>query len=81
MVGIFRADLVVDDRVILELKTARTLEFVHEAQLLNHLKATQYEIGLLFNYGPRPQFRRPRLDNVYKTPQPPTALTASNAEN
>lgn len=43
-VGMFRADLVVDDRVILELKTARGNDSAHEAQLLNYLKATKYEI-------------------------------------
>ena len=68
-VGLFRTDLVVDDRVILELKTARALDSAHEAQLLNYLKATKYEIGLLLNFGPRPQFRRLRLDNEYKIPR------------
>ena len=81
VVGIFRADLVVNDTVILELKTARTIESAHEAQLLNYLKATKYEVGLLFNFGPRPQFRRLRLDNDYKTPQPRVAVTAENAQN
>src|SRR5262249_49886966 len=50
VVGVFRTDIVVNDIVILELKTARTIESAHEAQLLNYLKATSYEIGLLFNF-------------------------------
>jgi GxxExxY protein len=68
LVGLFRTDLVVNDKVILELKTARAIDASHEAQLLNYLKATDYEVGLLLNFGPRPQFRRLRLDNEYKVP-------------
>ncbi len=67
----------VNDKVILELKTARAIDSAHEAQLLNYLKATEYEVGLLFNFGPRPQFRRLRLDNEYKLP----AATVMVAEN
>ncbi len=57
-VGDFRADILVEDVVLLELKCVRVFETVHEAQLLNYLKATTVEIGLLFNFGPFPQFRR-----------------------
>ena len=74
--GTFRTDIVVNETVILELKTARTIESAHEAQLLNYLKATKFEVGLLFNFGPRPQFRRLRLDNDYKMPQSQAAITA-----
>lgn len=81
VVGIFRADLVVNDTIILELKTARTIDSAHEAQLLNYLKATEYEVGLLFNFGPRPQFRRFRLDNEYKIPPSPATVKAENAQN
>ena len=77
VVGIFRTDLVVNDKVILELKTARAIDSAHEAQLLNYLKATEYEVGLLLNFGPRPQFRRLRLDNEYKLPGT-TAMVAEN---
>ena len=79
VVGIFRADIVVNDTVILELKTARTIDSAHEAQLINYLKATKYEVGLLFNFGPTPQFRRLRLDNNYKLPQ--AASIAENVHN
>jgi GxxExxY protein len=64
--AMFRTDLVVADRVIVELKSARALEGIHEAQLLNYLKATSFEVGLLLNFGTRPQFRRMRLDNDFK---------------
>ena len=49
----FRADFLVNGRVILELKAVRALEPAHEAQLLNYLRATVIEVGLLLNFGPR----------------------------
>lgn len=54
----FRADAVVEGVVVLELKAARAIDPAHEAQLLNYLKASRIGIGLLFNFGPRPRFRR-----------------------
>jgi GxxExxY protein len=57
-VGEFRADLVVGDTVVIELKACRALEPSHEAQVLNYLRATQIEVGLLLNFGPKPQFKR-----------------------
>jgi len=65
-VGQFRADMLVSTSVLLELKSARTLEAAHEAQLLHYLKSTQIEIGLLLNFGARPQFRRLLFDNGRK---------------
>jgi GxxExxY protein len=58
IIGIFRTDLVVDETVIVELKCARAIDGNHESQLLNYLKATQYEVGLLLNFGTKAQFRR-----------------------
>ena len=49
-VGDYFADIVVEDTVILELKAVSTLEKIHEAQLLNYLKATGFKIGLLVNF-------------------------------
>jgi len=66
IVGIFRTDLVVQDAVIVELKCARTIDKMHEAQLLNYLKATDYEVGLLLNFGYRPQFRRMFMSSFEK---------------
>jgi GxxExxY protein len=57
-VGVFRADLIVGSVVIVELKCARGLDASHEAQLLNYLKATGFEVGLLLNFGARPGFKR-----------------------
>ena len=65
-VGDFRADLLVEDRVLLELKAVRLLDKAHEAQLLHYLKATPIEVGRLLNFGIRPQFRRLLFDNDRK---------------
>ena len=65
-VGQYFADLLVEDSVLLELKTARILESAHEAQLLHYLRATRIEVGLLLNFGIRPQFRRLLFDNERK---------------
>jgi GxxExxY protein len=62
-VGEFRADLLVENCVLLELKSARSLDLAHEAQLLHYLKSTEIEIGMLLNFGARPQFRRLLFDN------------------
>jgi GxxExxY protein len=65
-VGEFRADLIVENSVLLELKSARSLEPAHEAQLLHYLKSTEIEVGMLLNFGARPQFRRLLFDNERK---------------
>ena len=57
-IGSFCADLVVNDAVILELKAAHALDPAHIAQLLNYLRATHIEVGLLLNFGQRPNIRR-----------------------
>jgi GxxExxY protein len=66
VVGSFRADLLVNRLVIVEVKACSKLQPLHEAQLLNYLRATDLEVGLLVNFGPRAQFRRLVLDNVLK---------------
>jgi GxxExxY protein len=65
-VGKFCADLIVDGLVIVENKSARAIEPSHEAQLLNYLRATTIEVGLLLNYGIRPEFKRLAFDNDRK---------------
>ena len=58
-VGEFFADIVVERKVIVELKTVKTLIANHEAQVINYLKATGIEVGLLMNFGnPKLEFRR-----------------------
>jgi GxxExxY protein len=65
-IGEFRPDLLVADRVIVELKACRTLEPIHEAQLLNYLCASDIEVGLLLNFGPKPTIKRMVFTNVHK---------------
>ena len=67
VVGEYFADLLVEDVVIVELKAVSRLLAEHEAQLLNYLRATPYEVGLLLNFGPKPQFTRKAFDNSRKT--------------
>jgi len=66
VVGEYFADLLVAGAVIVELKAARQLAANHEAQLLNYLKATPYEVGLLLNFGPKPAVKRKAYDNSRK---------------
>lgn len=66
VVGEYFADLLIADAVIVELKAARRLLEEHEAQLLNYLKATPYEVGLLLNFGPKPEIKRKAFDNSRK---------------
>jgi GxxExxY protein len=65
-VGDFRADLVVNGVLLLELKTADMIVPAHESQVINYLRSTALELGLILNFGPRPQVRRLLLDNVRK---------------
>lgn len=57
-VGQYYADICVENKVILELKAAEDLRDEHKCQLINYLKATDVEVGLLLNFGKRPQFSR-----------------------
>ncbi len=58
LVGKYFADLVIDHCVIVELKAAETLHEENEYQLVNYLKATSFEVGLLLNFGKKPQVKR-----------------------
>lgn len=58
VLGEFRADLLVDKKVIVELKACDRLAGAHEAQLISYLKASTYRIGLLLNFGPKAEVRR-----------------------
>ena len=65
-VGSFEADVLVENCVLLELKAARCLDSTHRAQLLNYLRATEIEVGLLLNFGVKPEFKRLLFDNSRK---------------
>ncbi len=64
IVGEYICDIVVDGRVILELKAVKELNGIHEVQLVNYLKGTGIEVGLLINFGPSVQVKRKVLDRV-----------------
>lgn len=66
VVGKYRADLVVDDLIIIELKAVESLIQEHEFQLINYLKATDKEVGLLLNFGMKPEIRRRAFNNNRK---------------
>jgi GxxExxY protein len=66
IVGEYYADLLVANSVIVETKAAKSICDEHEAQLLNYLKATVYEVGLLLNFGPKAQLKRKAYDNDHK---------------
>ncbi|GGA73404.1 hypothetical protein GCM10011521_09460 [Arenimonas soli] len=57
-VGEYRADLLIPGKLIIEVKAASVLASSHEAQLINYLRATGVRVGLLLNFGPKPQFKR-----------------------
>ena len=65
-VGPFRADIVVDETVILELLAGRAIDSAHEAKLLNYLRATDKEVGFVMNFGVKATFKRLVFDNSRK---------------
>ena len=58
LIGEYFADIVVENKVILEIKAAESIAKEHEYQLINYLKATNVEIGLVLNFGKKPEFKR-----------------------
>lgn len=66
IIGEYFADILVNGLIILELKATRALVREHEAQLLNYLKATPYEVSLLLNFGPQPSYKRKAFSNHNK---------------
>jgi GxxExxY protein len=66
IVGFYRADIIVDECIIVENKASKYLSEENEFQLLNYLKATEFEIGLLFNFGKKPEFKRKIFTNDNK---------------
>lgn len=73
-IGDFTADMLVEKSVLLELKAGRALNAAHEAQLLNYLRATEIEVGMLFNFGLKPEFKRMAFDNSRKQSGRPKLL-------
>lgn len=65
-IGDFTADMLVEKSVLLELKAGSQLNPAHEAQLLNYLRATEIEVGMLLTFGLKPEFKRLAYDNTRK---------------
>jgi len=66
LVGDYYSDLIVEDSVICELKAQECLSLADETQLINYLKATDLEVGIVFNFGKKPEFRRKIFDKENK---------------
>jgi GxxExxY protein len=66
IIGEYYTDILVDNKVIVEIKAAKHFVKENEAQLLNYLKATDSEVGLLLNFGTKPEFKRKAFDNLRK---------------
>ena len=66
IIGEYFADILVDSKVIVGIKASKSLAIENEAQLLNYLKATEIEVGLLLNYGPKPDLKRKAFNNTRK---------------
>ena len=69
IVGEYFADLLVNEKIVVELKCAEKLRPEHTAQLTNYLKATKNEVGLLLNFGHDPEFKRIIFSNHKKNPR------------
>jgi len=69
VIGIFRADLIVDDCLLVELKAVDQIVRQHESQTMHYLRATSIEVALLMNFGAQPRFKRIVLDNELKNPK------------
>lgn len=66
IIGDYIADFVIEDKVIVEIKAIKKLTTADENQLLNYLTATRLEVGLLLNYGAKPEMKRKIYDNEFK---------------
>lgn len=66
IIGGYFADILVDNKVIVEIKAVKNLSIKNEAELLNYLKATEIEVGLLFNFGPKHDLKRKVFYNTRK---------------
>ncbi len=68
-IGYFKPDIIVNGCVILELKAVKEICSAHHAQILNYLKATDIEVGLILNFGNKPDFKRFAFNNSSKNPR------------
>ncbi len=81
LVGEYYADIMVEDKVILELKACEILHENHKYQLINYLKATNVQVGLLLNFGKAPEFKRVVFTNRGGNSRRPTLLTGCSTSD
>ena len=74
VVGLYYSDLFVEDIIILELKAEAEIHSAHESQLMNYLKATGIEVGLILNFGPKPTFKRKVFSNRKEIESPRSSV-------
>lgn len=65
-VGFFKADFIIEEQVVLELKSAQAIDKAHVSQLLNYLRASKLEVGYVLNFGPKARFQRLAFSNARK---------------
>jgi GxxExxY protein len=73
IVGTYKADFLVANEIVVELKAAQTIDRVHIAQLVNYLRGSTLELGFVFNFGPKPSYKRMILSNERKSALRPSA--------
>jgi GxxExxY protein len=78
-VGTYKADFLVANEIIVELKAARTIDPVHVAQIVNYLRGSTLELGYLLNFGPKPSYRRLILSNERKSALRPSAAICGSS--
>lgn len=81
VVGEFRADLLVAGKVLVELKAVRSLDSSHEGQLLNYLRCSVVEVGLLLNFGRKPEVKRFAYENHRKIASGHSAMATGPGSN
>ena len=69
VVGEYFADLLVSGVIVVEVKVADAIAPEHEAQVINYLNATGYQVGMILNFGPKPEFRRKVLTHPHSHPR------------
>jgi GxxExxY protein len=80
VVGTYKADFLVANEVVVELKAAQTIDPVHIAQLVNYLRGCTLELGFVFNFGPKPLYKRMILSNERKSALRPSAAICGSVD-
>jgi GxxExxY protein len=79
-VGHYKADFLVVDEIIVEVKAARTIGPAHVAQVINYLRGSTVELGFVLNFGPKPSFKRLMLSNDRKNARRPSAAICGSPD-